>query len=194
MQPMSKSESTKYRLADAMKACMKTTPVDKITVRQLVEACSTTRQTFYRHFKDKFDLINWYFDKVLLQSFSHMGEGRTVYEGLCRKFDYIKEERIFFTGAFRYDEQNSLKQHDFELILQFYTDRIIAKTGQPPSEDIQFALELYCYGSIYMTVKWVLSGMKASPCEMARALEEAMPAKLYELFLALRLIEERGEG
>ena len=32
---MAKSESTKYRLAEAMKNCMKTTSVDDITIRQL---------------------------------------------------------------------------------------------------------------------------------------------------------------
>ena len=63
---MAKSESTKYRLAEAMKTCMKTTSVDDITIRQIVEVCGVTRQTFYRNFLDKYDLINWYFDKLLL--------------------------------------------------------------------------------------------------------------------------------
>ena len=75
-------ERMKYRLADAMKQCMAKLPVEKITVKEIVEECGTTRQTFYRNFKDKYDLINWYFDKILQESFEHMGEGRTVYEGL----------------------------------------------------------------------------------------------------------------
>ena len=58
---MAKSESTKYRLAEAMKTCMKTTSVDDITIRQIVEVCGVTRQTFYRNFLDKYDLINWFF-------------------------------------------------------------------------------------------------------------------------------------
>ena len=29
---------------------------------------------FYRNFQDKYDLINWYFDKILLESFEHMGK------------------------------------------------------------------------------------------------------------------------
>ncbi|MGN1143201.1 MAG: TetR family transcriptional regulator, partial [Anaerovoracaceae bacterium] len=40
---------------------MKTTSVDDITIRQIVENCGLTRQTFYRNFLDKYDLINWYF-------------------------------------------------------------------------------------------------------------------------------------
>ena len=37
---------------------MKTTPVEEITVRQICEICGVTRQTFYRNFLDKYDLIN----------------------------------------------------------------------------------------------------------------------------------------
>ena len=64
-QNVQKAEQMKYRLADAMKQCMAKMPIERITVRQLVELSGTTRQTFYRHFQDKYDLINWYFDKLL---------------------------------------------------------------------------------------------------------------------------------
>ena len=92
---MAKSESTKYRLAEAMKTCMKTTSVDDITIRQIVEVCGVTRQTFYRNFLDKYDLINWYFDKLLLKSFEHMGEGTTVYDGL----EEVKERVLEFLAV-----------------------------------------------------------------------------------------------
>ena len=44
---MGKQETMKYRLAQAIRECMKTTPVDRITVREIVQTCGTTRQTFY---------------------------------------------------------------------------------------------------------------------------------------------------
>ena len=114
-----KSEEMKYRLAEAVKVCMKTTSVEKITVKEIVDACGTTRQTFYRHFQDKYDLVNWYFDKIILESFEHMGEGETIYEGLVKKFQYIQKEKLFFKMAFKSDDQNCLRDHDFELILAF---------------------------------------------------------------------------
>ena len=94
-----KGVKTKYRLAQSMKECMKTMSVDNITVKQITENCGVTRQTFYRNFMDKFDLINWYFDKLLAKSFEHMGMGKTVYDALVKKFTYIQEEHIFFAAA-----------------------------------------------------------------------------------------------
>ena len=139
----------KYRLADAMKNCMKKMPVEKITVKEIVTECGTTRQTFYRNFQDKYDLINWYFDRILLESFQHMGEGKTAYEGLVNKFHYIEEEKLFFKAAFRNDDQNCLRDHDFQLILRFYENQIQEKTKQPIPENLHFQLEMYCQGSVF---------------------------------------------
>lgn len=183
-----KNEKTKYKLANSIKECMKTTPVDKITVKNIVEGCDVTRQTFYRNFKDKYDLINWYFDKLVLQSFEQIGMGHTVGESLTQKFEFIVNEKAFFTGAFRSDDYNSLKEHDFELILQFYMDLISKRSSQPLDEDLQFLLEMYCRGSVYMTVKWVLGGMKDTPGEMAGKLVDAIPPKLAEVFDRLNLL------
>ena len=182
-QPLKKGEKTKYKLARAMKECMKVTSVENITVKQITEKCGLTRQTFYRNFQDKYDLINWYFDKLLAKSFEHMGQGRTVYDALVKKFTYIQEEQTFFATAFRYDEQNSLRQHDFELILEFYETIICEKTGKIPGENIQFLLEMYCQSSIYMTIRWVTGELTCTPEKLAFLLVDGMPGKLAEILI-----------
>ena len=82
MEPAGKQEKTKYKLAASMKECMKQMPVDKITVKNIVEGCGVARQTFYRNFLDKYDLINWYFDKLVLQSFEQIGRNSYILVGV----------------------------------------------------------------------------------------------------------------
>ena len=188
MEPAGKQEKTKYKLAASMKECMKQMPVDKITVKNIVEGCGVARQTFYRNFLDKYDLINWYFAKLVLQSFEQIGMGHTVGESLTRKFEFILNEKVFFTEAFRSDDRNSLKEHDFELILQFYTDLLARKDSRALDQELHFLLEMYCQGSVYMTVKWVLGGMKDSPQAMSAKLVDAMPPKLANVFERLKLL------
>ena len=185
---MADSHITKNALATAMKQLMETTPFAKISVGEICERCQMNRKSFYYHFKDKYDLINWYFDKLVLESFEQIGVEKTIGESLTQKFEFIQNEKVFFTGAFRSDDYNSLKEHDFELILQFYTDLITRKTQQPLSEDLQFLLEMYCRGSVYMTVKWVLGGMKKTPEEMSKALVDAVPPKLGQVLNDLKLL------
>ena len=117
-----------------------------------------------------------------------MGMGKTVYEALVKKFTYIQEEQAFFVAAFRYDSQNSLREHDFELSQAVYEDLIREKTGKAPVGNIHYLLEMYCQGSITMTVKWVLGGMDLTPSQFAGLLVRAMPAALRDLFLELHLL------
>lgn len=176
------SEKMKYRLADAMKELLEHDSVDKITVKQIVDQCGVTRPTFYRHFKDKYDLVNWNFDKLAQKSFRQMGVSLTLREGLTKKFEFIQGERTFFSAAFSSESQNCLMEYDYECIYQFYCE-IIRKGGidQIP-EDLDFLLRMYCRGSIAMTVEWATGGMKESPQHLADQLIEALPPKLYELF------------
>ena len=57
------SSSTKESLAAALKQMMAVKPIDKITVKDLVEICGVNRQTFYYHFDDVYDLLEWVFEE-----------------------------------------------------------------------------------------------------------------------------------
>lgn len=181
-------KDTKIIIANSFKKLVNKKPIEKITVSDITKEANISRQTFYRHFLDKYDLMNWYFDKILLESFDHMGEGRTLYECLYKKFVFIKEERLFFKEAFRLDDKNCLKDHDFELIYDFYAKRINEKGHHELDDDIKFLLEMYCNGSIFMTVKWVMNDCLEDPSIIVNNLIDAMPPKLKEVFLNLKLI------
>ena len=77
-----------------------------------------------------------------------------------------EKKKLFFRAAFKTDEQNCLRQHDFELILEFYTRQIESRTGQKLNEKLKFLLEMYCQGSVYMTTQWVLGYRKSTPEKM----------------------------
>ena len=106
---------------------------------------------------------------------------------------FIDRARRYFVfsplpASFKYDSQNSLRQHDFELILDFYENLIREKTGRIPDETIHCILEMYCQSSIYMTVKWVLGELECAPEGLAKILVDGMPGKLSELFEKLEIL------
>ena len=59
---LSDSNITKRSLASALKSLMEEMPLAKITVGDICEACNMNRKSFYYHFRDKYDLINWIYD------------------------------------------------------------------------------------------------------------------------------------
>lgn len=174
-------EDIKFAIADAAKKLMHSTDLDKITVAQICSLAGVSRQSFYRNFQDKYDLVNWYFEVLAEKSFKQMGVSCTLKEGLIKKFEFLKEEKAFFTQAFKCESVNGLKDYDYECILQFYTNIINKKLGGEIDKQTLFTLKVYCAGSIMMTVNWVNNGMKTSPREMADLLIGALPKSLEEL-------------
>ena len=96
-----KNEETLFLFAKAIKSLIKKQPLDKITVTDIVSTAGKTRQTFYRHFQDKYDLVNWYFEKLVLKSFEEMNQGGSLQEALNLKFAFIEQEHAFFKDSGR---------------------------------------------------------------------------------------------
>lgn len=178
------NEKTKLKIANSMKELMKHNSLSRITVKDIVENCSLTRQTFYRYFKDKYDCVNWYFERVAQMSFKQLGNGINLEEGLIRKFELLRKDQHFFYEAFMADDQNSLFQYDYDCIYEFYSNILIRKIGYL-SDEMDFLLRMYCKGSIDMTFDWVKNDMKLSEKEFAHLLIEAMPNQLQKYLLIL---------
>ncbi len=73
-------DDTRYIFAQAIKELLKTQELDKITVTDIVKKAGMTRQTFYRHFSDKYDLVNWYFERLADKSFYQIGAQETLFD------------------------------------------------------------------------------------------------------------------
>ncbi len=56
---------TKQAIAAAFAQLSQKKPVDKITVKDLVEHCGISRQTFYYHFQDILDVMEWSIRQLL---------------------------------------------------------------------------------------------------------------------------------
>lgn len=182
---MKATDETKYIFAESLKELMHQKSLDKITVTDIVKRSGMTRQTFYRHFLDKYDLVNWYFEKLADKSFRQIGTSATLREGLLKKFNFLLNDKVFFMQAFQSKDYNNVENYDYECILEFYSQVIKKKLDVIP-DDIQFLLEMYCHGSITMTSSWAISGMIESPETLVELLIDALPPKLEILLSDLQ--------
>ena len=63
---MPDSSLTKRALAQAIKELMNEKPLVKISIADIVDRCQMNRQSFYYHFRDKYDQVNWIFYTELI--------------------------------------------------------------------------------------------------------------------------------
>lgn len=181
----SKSDVTKYESASAIKECLKTTPVDEIPIMHITSV-ATWRRLFTGY--NNYDLIDWYFDKLLLESFKNIGKRNNIHSGIIKKFTCIEKEKVFFSTGVQSKDRNFLKDHDFQLILEFYLD-LLKKGKVNIDQETEFLLEMYCRGSIDMTVNWVVKGHNIDPIQFAKLLVDAMPVRLSEIFDFIQLLK-----
>jgi probable dihydroxyacetone kinase regulator len=113
---MSNNSITKDALAGALKEILKEKPLEKITIKDITKYCNVSRNTFYYHFADKYELVNWIFYTETLKevnTFSDPDRWLDSFVNLCK---YLYENREFYLSAFQYVGQNSLQDY----LLEFY--------------------------------------------------------------------------
>ena len=71
-------DATKTMLAQALDDLLKTTPLQKVSVKSLCEQCGAERQTFYYHFKDILDVIEWTYEIDLVETAKKCSEMRDI--------------------------------------------------------------------------------------------------------------------
>ena len=192
---------TKLTIANALLILLKTQPLNKITVTQITKEANLTRQTFYRNFEDKEDLLgciaeSWvdvilrklteafrvsdgrYFEKLCLDSFKEMADQTTLKKALIKKFTFIQSQNTFFKEAFKEDDYNSLTNYDYRCIYDFYKKKIETKTTI--DSQLDFLLQMYCHGSIEMTKSWVEKNMYLDIETLVNMLIESMPERLKQ--------------
>ena len=92
---MADSNITRNAMAAAMKALMKEQKLSKISISDICGACGMNRNSFYYHFKDKYDLINWIFYTEFVSNI-HLEEYKDALQLLEDICDYLYQERDFY--------------------------------------------------------------------------------------------------
>jgi len=78
---MSNSIITKKALAKSLKELMNSIPLNKISVKEIVNNCGLNRQTFYYHFQDIYNLLEWIYETEAVESISQYRSYNTWTDG-----------------------------------------------------------------------------------------------------------------
>ena len=86
---MTDSVYTKYAIANVFKEIMTKKSFEKITISDITTACGLNRQTFYYHFRDKYELLNWiFYNDAILPFVENLGFDNWS-EKLCNMLNMI---------------------------------------------------------------------------------------------------------
>ena len=149
----------------SLKNLLKTKPLDKITIVDIVEDCEVNRQTFYYHFQDIYDLIEWIYTSEALKVIGDKKTYDTWQEGFLHIFEYIENNRDFVMSTYhsvsREHLETFLYQETYRLLINVVEEQ--AHNQSIRDEDKAFIANFYKYGFVGLILEWIGKGMKDAP-------------------------------
>ena len=150
----------------------------KISVEMIMKEADVSRSTFYRYFKDKYEVMNTNF-KCLLDYYVDPARSHN-YRDLCyHLFEYAQDNLKIFRRALETTGFNSFSNFIYEYSYQ--TALAVTKSnrngvGFSPAEELQ--VDVFCNGICAVYKNLVYQQYKIDASTAADALYEMMPESL----------------
>ncbi|MCI5773152.1 MAG: TetR/AcrR family transcriptional regulator C-terminal domain-containing protein [Erysipelotrichaceae bacterium] len=183
---MSSSSFTKQMIAQGTKHLVQTMDIEKITVKDIINYCEIARNTFYYHFKDKYDVINWIFYSEITPI---IGENHAIDNwsaSLLSLCHYLQDNKAFYIKVLNLQGQNSFTEclMDFyvnlvkDLLINAHADKIL------DSNQIQIIANFYAFGLTGVIANWAKNGMQTDPQAAIQILEDLLSGDIFNTIIA----------
>lgn len=160
---MANNRITKEIFAKSLKKLMREESFAKISVKDITEECGLSRNSFYYHFKDKYELINWIFYEDMISNVNSFDDPLKLADSFISVCKCIYQNRDFYLTCFQYVGQNSL----FETIHTMYyelwkvnlTVHYMDAKVQLSDTEIDLMAKLNAYALVGIISEWVKNGI-----------------------------------
>ena len=156
------SSSTKEALANALRQMMSIKPIAKITVKDLVEICGVNRQTFYYHFDDVYDLLEWVFEEDADRVLPHEVVYGRWREDVMVFMDYLEKNGAFTLNVYNSDSRLYMLQYlegKMENCIRSFAV-IVSEGRNVARQDFEFVVKFYAKCAIGFIAQWMDMGMQ----------------------------------
>jgi AcrR family transcriptional regulator len=166
--------------------------IETVTVKDICASAGIARQTFYRHFDDKFDALTWYCDLDLRNSIYQVGLKYTWYEGSARMLQSLYDEADFYRMAFGCYRNTYPLSHFAEQMTFAEWRRTVTEAGSTPlTPSLDYQLKAWSKLAPILGREWFGSLDKSSSVKdgakmVVRCIPQDLRAVMDEAALARR--------
>lgn len=159
-----KNDGTKQLIAQSIMELMLHQSIDSITVNAIVTPIGLTRQTFYNHFRDKYDLVDWIYRNHAVDFITLLGPDYTWIEAVIAKERIIQSNPTFYKKVYR---QAWFIDSFTDITTQLYFDAVRKNAPNGITKELEFAIDFFVSACVKKTAEWVEGGCRESPEEIA---------------------------
>ena len=155
------SVPTKISLADSLKELMLRTSFEKITIQDITKNAGVIRPTFYKHFADKYALLEWIFTNEIIEPTIPLIEADMLKEAIDLMLRHIERNFKFYAKVARIEGQNSFEKIALEGFSKLFLEIFILKDTFAVNDFKPITPEIlaryYANGLTFIIISW-LSG------------------------------------
>lgn len=107
---MSHKKNIKEALAESFKALLLEYPFEKITIKMITDQIGVIRPTFYNHFIDKYEVLEWICYKDIFEGLELLVENGMYSEAIKLLFTKIEHNKVFYLKAVKVKGQNAFME------------------------------------------------------------------------------------
>lgn len=172
--------SSKNRILSSFYELIQENSFDSITIEMIIKKSDVSKTTFYRYFRDKYELMDLYYRDNIEKIFMNVDNSSWLNTSYLI-MDFIYKNKKYFQNIFKIEGQNSFSDFLLDYTIQFCKNIYMKNKGTDKlSMEEALSIELYCSGSLYITKKWVLSGMLQSPKEISELFYKCTPTHIRQ--------------
>lgn len=159
------SQVTKRALEQSLKNLLLKKPLTKITVSDIAADCGINRMTFYYHFKDIYDLVEWACLEDAKRALDEKKTCDTWQQGLLQIFEAVQQNKPFILNVYRCVHREQVEKYLQPLVDHLLLDIIQEKSDGMTvrDEDKQFIAQIYSYIFIGLMLDWIKEDMRENP-------------------------------
>lgn len=175
-----KRKTAKEILAESFRELAGKKNIDKITVKDITQNCGYSTATFYRQFKDKYDLIAWSYTQDLEEIMKQISFDETSWKKvLMDAANYYQEHKDYLSNLLlRTSGYVSFFRYMSEINYNSLKNIIIKRGNNALDEKTDMYIRLYCQGAVALTCDRILGKYNVSPEELAEIYENSLPEPL----------------
>ena len=168
------SQVTKRALEQSLKNLLLKKPLTKITVGDITDDCGINRMTFYYHFKDIYDLVEWSCLEDAKRALDEKKTYDTWQQGLLQIFKAVQENKPFILNVYRCVHREHVEKYLQPLVDQLLLNVINEEAAgiTVRDEDKQFIAQVYSYILIGLMLDWIKDDMREDPQQIVEKLSK----------------------
>lgn len=105
-----KKDLTRLLISNCFKQLMLEYPFEKITIKMITDRAGIIRPTFYYHFQDKYELMEWILEEDIISKMYILLEQRMEKEAIIILFRCLHAEKQYYGKAFEVTGQNGFEE------------------------------------------------------------------------------------